>query len=68
MHASSIYKENPNMKSFDAGKVENVEWFIRFPLLEKIRIARKNMKRAKKLRGLALKKILIQNQKKGCSD
>jgi len=56
------------MKSFDAGKVENVEWFIRFPLLEKIRIARKNMRRAKKLRGLALKKILIHKRKKGCSD
>ena len=43
--------------SFDKAKVENVEWFSRFTLLEKIRIARKNMLRARRMRGLALKKM-----------
>lgn len=41
---------------FDKAKVENVEWFSGFTLLERIRIARKNMIRARRLRGLALKK------------
>lgn len=43
-------------KSVDKAKLENIEWFSRFSLLERIRIARKNMQRSRKLRGLALKR------------
>lgn len=43
-------------KTIDESKLKNVEWFSRFTLLERIRIARKNMKRARRLRGMALKK------------
>ncbi len=42
-------------KRFDKAKVDNVTWFSRFTLLEKIRIARKNALRFRRLRGLALK-------------
>ncbi|MEK6679286.1 MAG: hypothetical protein AABY39_07705 [Nitrospirota bacterium] len=42
-------------KRFDKAKVDNVNWFSRFTLLEKIRIARKNALRFRKHRGLALK-------------
>ena len=43
-------------RKFNKEKLENVEWFSRFTLLERIKIARKNMRRARRLRGLALKK------------
>ena len=45
-------------RKFNKEKLENVEWFSRFTLLERMRIkiARKNMRRARRLRGLALKK------------
>ena len=42
-------------KRFDKAKVDNINWFSRFTLLEKIRIARKNSLRFRRLRGLALK-------------
>ncbi len=42
-------------KRFDKAKVDNVKWFSRFTLLERIRIARKNALRFRRLRGLALK-------------
>ncbi|MBI5235406.1 MAG: hypothetical protein HY886_04080 [Deltaproteobacteria bacterium] len=49
---------------YDKAKVENVKWFSRFTLLERIRIARKNMQRARKLRGLALPPSLKEATKK----
>lgn len=42
-------------KAIDKAKLENVEWFSRFTILERIRIARKNLQRTRRLRGLALK-------------
>ncbi|HLB05351.1 MAG TPA: hypothetical protein VJL62_01410 [Thermodesulfobacteriota bacterium] len=43
-------------KAIDRAKLENVEWFSRFTVLERIRIARKNLLRTRKLKGLALKR------------
>lgn len=43
-------------KAIDRAKLENVEWFSRFTVLERIRIARKNLQRTRKLKGLALKR------------
>lgn len=40
----------------DPSKVENVEWFSRFSILERIRISRTQMQRARRIKGLALKK------------
>ena len=50
--------KNTLKRKFSKEKLENVEWFSRFTLLERMRIkiARKNMRRARRLRGLALKK------------
>lgn len=43
-------------KDVDKAKLANVEWFSKFSLLERIRIARKNMQRTRKLKGIALKR------------
>lgn len=49
--------KNTVKRKFDKEKLENVEWFSRFTLLKRIKIARKNMHRARRLRGLALKNM-----------
>ncbi len=41
-------------KAIDRAKLENVEWFSKFTVLERIRIARKNLQRTRRLKGLAL--------------
>ncbi|MEK6791994.1 MAG: hypothetical protein AABY45_09880 [Deltaproteobacteria bacterium] len=51
-------------KIYDKAKVENVKWFSQFTLLERIRIARKNMRRARRLKGLALPPSLKEAAKK----
>ncbi len=43
-------------KAIDKAKLENVEWFLKFTVLERIRIARKNLHRTRRLKGLALKR------------
>lgn len=40
----------------DKAKIENVNWFLKFSVLERIKIARTQMQRARRLKGLALKR------------
>lgn len=42
-------------EEFDRAKIENVEWFSRFTVLQRLRIARNNMERTLRFKGLALK-------------
>ncbi|MFV1975826.1 MAG: hypothetical protein ACC651_08755 [Candidatus Scalindua sp.] len=51
-----MVKDRIDKRGFDKDKTDNIKWFLRFTLLERIEIARKNMLRARRFRGLALKK------------
>lgn len=42
-------------QEFDRAKIENVKWFSRFTVLQRLRIARNNRERALRFRALALK-------------